>query len=123
MANPNIVSVSTINGNTGVLVIPYTATGVAGSNVVGNPAASGMVYKINTLMVTNNTASLASVSLELNRGGTNTAIAYKISVPTNSTLVLLGKDTGLYLLENDALTLASSATNALTAVCSWEQIS
>lgn len=123
MANPNIVNVATIVANTYAYVVPYTATGIAGSNVVANPSGSNTTYKINSLMVTNNTASLASVSLELNRGGANIAIAYKISVPTNATLVLIGKDTGLYLLENDALQMAATATNALTAICSWEQIS
>ena len=50
MANPNIAAVTDIKGNT------YSvAVGTSATQVVSNPPSSGgnMVYKINTIMVTN----------------------------------------------------------------------
>ena len=126
MANPNIVNVTTIYGNTAVLAAPYHASGgtaVAGANIVQNSTSSGYVYKINFLSVTNNTASTSTVTLDINRNATVSPIAYKISVPSGSTLVLLAKDTGLYLLESDALQVTTSATNSIIAITSYEQIS
>jgi hypothetical protein len=123
MANPNIVNVATIVANTYAYVVPYTATNISGSNVVANPSGSNSVYKINSLMVTNNNSILQTVSAELNRAGSNTVFIYKLNVPAQATLALIGKDTSIYLLENDAIQLASSATNTITAICSWEQIS
>jgi hypothetical protein len=118
MANPNIVNVVNIYGNTAV-----SAIGGSYANVVQNPTSSSTLYKINTLMVTNACTSALSVTLQLNSAGTNTTIASSISVPSSSVLTLIGKDTPLYLLENTSLQINASAAGYLTSVCSWEQIS
>ena len=49
MANPNIVSVATIKGKTdsGELNTTYTTA------LVTNSASSGLVYKINSIVITN----------------------------------------------------------------------
>ena len=48
MANPNIVAVTTINGNTTVQSITTAATAI-----VENGSGSGKVYKINCLIIAN----------------------------------------------------------------------
>lgn len=118
MANPNIVNVTTIYGNTVI-----QAVGTSMANIVQNEASSNYLYKINTLFVTNSNTGAISVSLELNQAGTNTAIAKTVNVPPSSVVVLLGKDIGLYLLENTSLQLSASAASSITAICSYEQIS
>lgn len=118
MANPNIVNVTTIYGNTAALVV-----GTALANIVANPASSGQIIKINNCIVTNANTSTITVTLEYNKAGTNTAIAKAVNVPSAASLVLLGKDTGIYLLENESIQLSASATNSITAVSSFEQIS
>ena len=118
MANPNIVNVTTIYGNTGVLSV-----NTAYANVVQNPASSASIYKINSLVVTNACTSALAMTLQLNQGGTNTSISANVSIPSAATVVLMGKDTQLYLLENNSLQVNAAANGYITAICSWEQIS
>jgi len=120
MANPNIVNVSTIYGNTAVLAVSTTT-----ANVVQNPAGSSTVYKLNALTICNvNTVpSSMTVTVELNQAGTNTALAKSVVVPANSSLVIIGKDSMIYLLENNSIQLTAGANSSLTAVASYEQIS
>jgi len=118
MANPNIVNVTNIYGNT-----TYLAVGTASANIVQNPASSGQLFKVNNCIVTNANNSSVTVTLEYNKSGNIVAIAKSISVPSFATLVLLGKDTSIYLLENEAIQLSASASNSITAISSFEQIS
>lgn len=119
MANPNIVNTSTIYGNTGVITVGSSAY----SNVVQNPASSNAVYKLNTLIVTNACTAAISVSVQYNNAGTNTVITANVGVPTAASLVILGKDTPLYLLENNSIQLIATVASFVTAAASWEQIS
>jgi len=118
MANPNIVNVSAIYGNTGFLSITTSA-----ANVVVNPGGSGAVYKLNTLLVSNiNASSSAAVTIELNRSGTNTAIVKNVALATGGSLVAISKDSSLYLLEGDIIQASGNVASSLQAVASWEQI-
>jgi len=120
MANPNIVNVSTIYGNTATLAVSTVTT-----NVVSNPAASGQVYKINALTIANiNTLSSAvNINVEYNDNGANTYLARNMVVPANSSLVILGRDTSMYLLESDSIQLTAGSNNSLSAIVTFEQIS
>jgi hypothetical protein len=40
-----------------------------------------------------------------------------------ATLVVISKDTSIYLEENDSLRVTASGTSSLEAVCSYEEIS
>lgn len=118
MANPNIVNVTTIYGNTTTL-----AVGTAYANVVQNPTSSGALYKVNSLIVTNACTSALAMTLQINQAGTNTTIASSVSIPSAASVVMLGKDTQIYLLENNSIQANTTANGYITAVCSWEQIS
>lgn len=125
MANPNIAAVTDIKGNT------YSvAVGTSATQVVSNPPSSGgnMVYKINTIMVTNidGTAS-AEVTVNIYSaaglgGGSPTAIASTIAVPADSTLIVTDKTTSFYLLEDRSIGAIASAAGDLVITCSWEEI-
>lgn len=115
MAAPNIVNVSNILGK----IVPFNVTTTATALVTNNTSDS--VYKINTVMVTNTTGTALSSYLQLYRSSTAYPIAYNISVPAGSTVVLIAKDTSIYLEENDALRIYGSNTG-LTSVCSYEVI-
>lgn len=118
MANPNIVNVTTIYGNTATQVVSTTA-----ANIVQNAASSNQVYKINSLSVSNINTVSSAVSLEINVAGSNTFIVRNVVVPANSMINIIGKDTSIYLLENSSLQLTAAANSVMQAVCSWEQIS
>ena len=119
MANPNIVNVATINGNTAV-----QAVGTSAAAIVTNSAASGKIYKINSLIIANiDGTNGADITADLYRSSTAYHLAKTVTVPADSTLVLLSKDTSIYLLEGDSLRLTASESSDLEAVCSWEEIS
>ena len=48
MAAPNIVNVTTITGKTAGLAVTTSAT-----DIVDNPASSGKVFKVNSLIISN----------------------------------------------------------------------
>ena len=119
MAAPNIVNVSTIRGNTDVLAVTTTT-----ANITFNQDASSKVYKINSLLVANiDGAESADISAFFYRAGTDYSIGKTITVPPDTTAVIVSKDTAIYLEENDGIRLLASADNDLEAICSYEEIS
>lgn len=119
MANPNIVNISSIYGNTA-----YQNVTTVTSTVVTNPAGSGSVYKLNSLLISNiNTSSTANLTVELSRSSVNTALIKNVTIAVGGAFVAVAKDTSMYLLEGDIIQLSASANNTLHAIASWEQIS
>lgn len=119
MANPNIVNVANIYGRTAVQNVTTSATAI-----VTNSAGSNYVFKINSLIISNiNGATAADITAEVLRGGVAYRIAFTVSVPADSTLVVISKDTSVYLEEGDSLRLTASSNSILQAVCSYEEIS
>ncbi len=131
MANPNIVNVSAIYGNTTY----YTPSGTSAVVLLPNAASSGKVFKIESLVATNaNTSSAlnATVAIYTNgaqaqgsapSSGTAYPLASTVSVPANSSLVVVDKSTGFYLQEGTSITVTSGSANQLTFVVSYEDIS
>lgn len=119
MANPNIVDVTTIKANTAVMTVTTTA-----ANIITNPSSSNKVYKINALTVANgNLTTSANVTVDYQKSGIFYPITGNVVVPSNATLVVVSKDTSLYLLEGDSLRCNASALVGLTGVVSFEEIS
>jgi hypothetical protein len=125
MANPNIVNVTTILGNSSQTIC--TSTGVF--SIVSNAASSNKVYKINSIVVANvdgTNACDATINIYSNAtagSGTAFAIASTISVPADATLIVTDKTTSFYLLENQSIGAIGSIANDLVVTCSWEEIS
>lgn len=124
MANPNIVNVTTIYGNSSELSLSTTSA----TSVVSNAAASGKVFKINSIVVSNtNGTTAANITINVYSqaalAGTAYPIASTISVPANATLVVTDKTTTFYLLENQSIGATAGTANYLTVVSSWEEIS
>lgn len=117
MAAPNIVNVGTITGKTAVMAVTTSATAI-----VTNSAASGKVFKVNALYVSNvDGTNAADVNVDLYRSSTAYHIGKTISVPADSTLDIISKS--IYLEEGDSLRITASANSDLEAVCSYEEIS
>lgn len=124
MAAPNIVNVSTITGKTSVASLTTTSA----TSVVSNAASSGKVFKINTIMVSNvDGASAATITINLYSaaalGGTATEIVSTVSVAADSTLIVLSKDTAIYLEEDKSIGAIAGTANDLKVICSYEEIS
>lgn len=118
MANPNIVNVTSIYGNTALAGLSTTT-----ANVLTNSAASNTVVKVNNLTVANYSNANIITSVVLNRSSTVYYFAGSMVVPANSTLVVVGKDTGVYLVEGDVIQANVSANSSASLICSYEVIS
>ena len=124
MAAPNMLNVSTILGKTAVVDLSTTNATL----VVENVASSGKIFKLNSIIVSNvdgTNAANVTVSLysEDNIGGTATEIVSTVSVPADSSLVVISKDTSIYLEEDKSIGATASAASDLKVVCSYEEIS
>ena len=122
MANPNIVNVTSIVGNSLSVAVLTTATQLA-----SNAASSGKVFKINSIVIANiDGTSAADITVNIYSaaalGGTAIAIASTISVPADASLIVTDKTTTFYLLENQSIGALASATGDLVATISFEEI-
>lgn len=127
MAALNVVNVATIIPHT----VSITPSDTARNALVAAPA-TGSVHKINQIIVANidgTNAVNATVELRLADGSTYRAIASTISVPANSTLMLLDKTIAIYLLdtsvtgEASTLWVTSGTASKLTFTVSYETLS
>jgi hypothetical protein len=124
MAAPNVVNVATITGKTVVADLTTTSSTL----VVENVAASGKVFKINSLIVSNvDGTDAADITINLfsedNIGGTGTQIVSTVSVPADASLVVISKDTSIYLEEDRSIGATAGTASDLKVVCSYEEIS
>lgn len=116
MTAPNIVNVTTITGKTDVANATTTATAIT-------TCASNSVYKINSIIVSNiDGTNTADITIDLYRSSTAYHLASTITVPADSTLVVVNKDMGIYLEEGDAIRVTASADGDLQVLCSYEVI-
>ena len=126
MANPNIVAVTAIVGNTSTNLISSTADPFA-TALVNNAASSGKVYKINSIVVANVDGSAAAdITIKIfsqdDLGGTGTAIVSTISVPADASLIVTDKTTSFYLLEDKSIGATAGTASDLVVNASWEEI-
>ena len=129
MANPNIVNVTSILGTTTYLVPGGTSALV----LIPNAAASGTVFKVNQIVVSNTTASAANATVAIYSNGAvaqgsapSGGVAYPIvsavSVPANASLIAVDKTTAVYLMEGNSISITSGTANSLTFTISYEVI-
>lgn len=124
MAAPNIVNVATITAKSAVLSL----TGTSATQLLENPASSDKVLKVNMILICNvDGTSAADITIAYydqdDLGGTATEILSTVSVPADSTLVAIDKNTAIYLEENTSIGLTASAANDLKGFVSYEEIS
>lgn len=123
MANPNIVNVTTIYGNSSSTSLTTTSA----TSLVSNAASSGKVFKINSIVVANvDGTSAADITINVYSqaalGGTAYPIASTISVPADATLIVTDKTTSFYLLENQSIGATAGTASDLVVTASWEEI-
>ena len=117
MANPNIVSVTSIVGGNAAWALTNTITTTLMT------VAADVIVKINSLIVTNiHGTNAATVSIEVNGMGSGTTgvsvtgplatcrLASTMNVPADDSLVLIDKP--IYLMEADVLEGGASVATA-----------
>ncbi len=114
-----------INANANTQLLSTTSE----IGLLSNPASSGKVYKVNTILVANRetNANAVNVTVNLYSGaaitGTGIYLTNLISVPGFSTLVISDKSTSFYLEENKSIGIKSGTSNGLASLISYEEIS
>lgn len=124
MAAPNIVNVTTITGKTVVVDL----TTASATQIVSNAAGSGKVLKINLINVANVDGVVAAdITVSLyggaSLGGSVTQIVSTVSVPADSTLVVMDRSASIYLEEDRSIGATAGVGNDLKVICSYEEIS
>ena len=116
MATPNLVNVSTVT--------PFCIAGAVTTSataVIDVPADK--TYKINSIIISNvdgTSAADISVDVSVDDGVSYYHIAKTVSVPADATLVVIDKNSQIYLDETDLLRLLASANSDLEYVISGE---
>ena len=116
MAKPNIVSVAYIYGETHVSVLTTTLT----TTLV--TAASDEVYKINLIRCANITDSDATVTFDSEVSGTHKMLANEITVPANSVVDIIDKNSSFYLQETDLIRGGASAGTTIDCTISLDRL-
>lgn len=119
MAAPNLINATSIYGKTvGALLGTTPDTTIL-------TCSANKLLKINTISVANVDGS---VSADLNvdfydsSAAAAYALAHTITVPSDSTLVVVGKDSPIYLEESDTIRAWATAAGDLEIIISYEEI-
>lgn len=116
MATPNLVNVSSVT--------PFCIAGAVTTSavdVIDVPADK--VYKINSVIIANvdgTSAADITVQVSVDNGVTYYNVASTVSVPADATLVVIDKNSGIYLDETDLMRVAASANGDLQYIISGE---
>ena len=119
MAARNIVNVTSILGKTTAAALDTTLT----TSLLANAASSNKLLKLNSIIVANKDGtSTASVTISWYNGSTDFYLAYTVDVPADSTLVVMGKDSPIYLEEGQSIRGGASANGDLDVIISYEEL-
>ena len=120
MANPNIVNVTSIYGKVDGHALTTDAIDASGSNVI--TCGADQLYKINSIIIANvdgSNSCTIDVAVSL-ASDARFYLAKDVTLPAASTLVVVGKDSPIYLEENDELEARASAASDAELVVSYE---
>lgn len=123
MAAPNIVNVSSILGKTD----QYALSSASQTTILNNAASSDDVLKVNMIQVANvDGTNACDITVDVHSaaggGGTAFSLIATASVAADSSLVVLDKNTAIYLEENMSITATAGTANDLEVIISYEQI-
>lgn len=123
MAAPNLASPTTINGKTTYLTLSSTNE----TALLTNSASSNKALRVTCLMVANidgtNAADIDVTIYDDDTAGTGHKIANTVTVPADSTIVVLGRENSIWLEEDRRITVKASAASDLAVICSYEEVS
>lgn len=124
MTAPNIANISSIVGlNTFFSGIGTNTTTV----FLTNSAASNKVLRVNTLMASNTSTTSSSVTVKIfdavAGAGYSASIVNAMSIPSGSSLTIIGKDNPFYIEENQSIGATCTNINSIDILVSYEEVS
>jgi NADPH-dependent 7-cyano-7-deazaguanine reductase QueF-like protein len=116
MANPNLVNVTSILGLSTQAALTTTLT----TEILA--CASDKLIKVNSIIIANiDGTNAVDVSVFITKsGGSPIAIASTVSVPADSSLVVVDKNNMIYLNEGDNIEAGAGAASDATITISYE---
>lgn len=124
MANPNLAAATNVYAaNAQVSLTATTAT-----LLVSNAASSGKVYLIDSIVVSNvDGTNACAISVVRFNSATNTGTAFPICstvvVPADASLIVVGTENKINLLEDESIYVTASAANDLVVDANWKELS
>lgn len=119
-----MLNITSVIGKSNVVNLTTTSA----TSLVSNASASNKVFKINSIIVSNvDGTNAADITVNLYSGaalgGTPTEIVSTVSVPADASLVVVDKNTSLYLEENRSIGATAGSANDLKVIITYEEIS
>ena len=120
MAAPNVANLTLITSKTA-----YANASTTVANVVANPASSNKVFKLNSIIASNiDGTNSADISVSYYPSdAVDYYIVRTVPVPADASIVVMSKDSSIYLEENTAIRILASANSRLQILCGYEEIS
>ena len=132
MANPNIVNVTSIYGNSAYVIPSNTSVSVAwtyngSTSLTGLTPSANTVNRVTSIVVANVTSSAATCTVAISNNatyasGTPYYIAYQVSVPPNASVIVTDKTSSFYVTENQSVGVISGTSSALNYTATFEAI-
>lgn len=124
MANPNLLALTTVQGESAKLSLANTSATV----VVNNPASSGKLIMVVSVIAANDDGAAAvDVTLSHNSADDGAGTAYKlahtVSVPADQSVILVSKTAPVLLKEDESLVITAGAANDLDVTAYWFELS
>jgi len=123
MAAPNIVNVAVITAKHQLSSLTTTAA----TSIISNASGSGKVLKVNNLVIANNSASTATVTVSVNDvaagGGNAFQLIYQVGIAPNTSLAVIDKSVAIYLEEDKSLVATAGTASVLKINASYEELS
>ena len=124
----NLINVSGIEGKTGTQLLTTSTAAISGLGVADS--ATTTIIKLHTLVATNIDGSYdVDVSVKLTAWNSGSAggtlkgwLAYTITVPSDSTLVLVSRDTAIYIPHDTKIEALASAASDCQLTYSYDEI-
>ena len=121
MANPNINSPADCYANN--TQISLTAT--TDTQLISNPASSGKVFLVDSVILTNVSGAAVSVFVTFwnsaNGTGVSAKLAHNISLAAGATVVVTKKEHNVNVKENQSIYCRASVINSITCAAFWKE--
>lgn len=123
MANPNILGSTSVIGNNSLTSLSTTSA----TSIISNGSGSGKIFRVNSILVSNvDGADTYYVTLNLYSqaalGGTAYAIISTLNIPATSTIIIVDKNSPIYLKEDQSIGAIAEAADKIEVIASWEEI-
>jgi hypothetical protein len=118
MPAPNLRAPKSIKGRTETFLAQTTSTAL-----IANPIGSNKVFKVNTILCANLSASLApAVTLSRFNGDDDHIFVPGVTLPIETTLVACSKETYFYVNEGESLKGLATNSDAVGITVGYEEI-